>query len=374
MSRSARKRGAVLASTLLVSLVLVACSGDEEPTAPTEVPTTGDLTTWASHEELVAAAEAEGGTLKVYTSTQPESIEVMLASFQEKYPEIDIEITEQSGSDTPRILLEVQGEATDYDVLYLSQEAYGSYLPYLEQVDLLTMAEDGTIEMPVDMINPAAPYTMAAGSGMAGFSYNPELLDPKLVPESWEDFLDPGLKGQQFLVDVEPVNLATLVPAWGEDKVYEFAEKIGEQEPIWARGETNAITLMGAGEYQLHFASNYHSAYRASLEAPDTIKVELLEPIPVRLTQTQGIRAGSDNIAGSVLFLEHMASPEIQDVLDEMEPQQSSIYAEGSDLAALIEGKEVSLWTWEYFPVMPAYLEEILETWGFPSAEVVEED
>ena len=152
--------------------------------------------------------------------------------------------------------MEVQGDATDYDVLYLSQEVYGSYLPYLEQVDMLSMAKSGVLDIPEEMINPKVPYTMAAGSGMAGFSYNPELLDTSLVPESWEDFLDPALKGKKFLVDIEPVNLATLIPAWGEDKVYEFAEKIGEQEPVWARGETNAITLMGAGEYQLHFASN----------------------------------------------------------------------------------------------------------------------
>nr|MBA2601615.1 extracellular solute-binding protein [Actinomycetota bacterium] len=361
------RRGAVLAAFMVVSLTLAACGGDEKTP---EVPVNSDsMITYESHEALVKAAEDEGGTLKIYTSTQPESIEVILASFQDKYPNVDVEITEQSGSDTPRILLEVQGEATDYDVLYLSQEVYGSYLPYLEQVDMLSMVKSGVLDMPEEMINPKVPYTMAAGSGMAGFSYNPKLLDPSLVPESWEDFLDPALKGKKFLVDIEPVNLATMIPAWGEDKVYEFAEKIGEQEPVWARGETNAITLMGAGEYELHFASNYHSAYRASLESPETIEVALLEPIPVRLTQVQGIRKGADNVAGATLFLEHMASQEMQDVLDEMEPQQSSIYAEGSDLAKLIEGKELSLWTWDYFPVMPAYLEEILETWGFPSAE-----
>lgn len=368
------RRWAAVAAFLLVSLLLAACSGDEPQETPEIPETTGPLVTFESHEALVEAAEAEGGTLKVYTSTQPESIEVIVQTFKEKYPNIDIEVTEQSGSDTPRILLEVQGDATDYDVLYLSQEVYGSYLPYLEQVDMLSMAEAGTLDMPVEMINPAVPYTMAAGSGMAGFSYNPELLDPALIPETWEDFLDPALKGKGFLVDIEPVNLVTLIPAWGEDRVYEFAEGIGKQDPVWARGETNAITLMGAGEYQLHFASNYHSAFRAAAESPDTLEVGLLEPIPVRLTQVQGIRKDTDNVAGGVLFLEHMASPEIQDVLDEMEPQQSSIYAEGSDLAGIIEGKEISLWTWEYFPTMPLYLSEILETWGFPTAEVVEED
>ena len=359
-----------LIAMLLMTVVLVACGGDDGDSEQTD----GEASTWDSHEALVDAAVSEGGTLKAFVSFEEETMALVQETFNEKYPDIELELTEQSGSDTPRILLEIQGDASDTDVVHISQEVYGAYLPLLEQVDLLALAEAGVIDVPADMINPEQPETMAAGSAMAGFSYNPSELDPSLVPETWEDFLDPGLKGKQFLVDIEPVNLATLIPAWGEDRVYEFAASIGDQDPIWARGESNAITLMGAGEYQLHFASNYHSAYRASLEAPDSISVGLLDPIPVRLGQVQGIRAGADNVAGSVLFLEHLASPEVQEALDELEPQQSSIYAEGSDLAAALEGKDISLWDWKYFPLMPVYLENILEEWGFPVAEVVEED
>lgn len=369
-----RQRGVSILAISLVAFLLAACGGDDPPT---DEPTTGGTSTdgpaFESHEALVDAAVEEGGELLVYTSTEEETTEVIIQEWQAKYPDIPLTMTEQSGSDTPRILLEVQGGATDYDILHLSQEVYGAYTPYLEEVDLLSLVEAGVLDIPEEMINPVVPGTLAAGSGMAGLSYNPEILDPSLVPETWEDFLDPGLKGQ-FLVDIEPVNLATLIPAWGEDEVYEFAKQIGEQDPIWARGESNAITLMGAGEYPLHFASNFHSAYRASLEAPDTIKVELLDPIPVRLSQVHGIRKGSDNVAAAMLFMEHMASAEVQTALDEIEPKQSSIFAEGSDLATAIEGKEISLWDWEYFPLMPTFLENILEEWGFPVAEVQEED
>lgn len=369
-SRKIRRWTTVPVALLVMCVVLVACSGDE---GGSDQPS-GEAPTWESHEALVDAAVAEGGTLKANVSFEEETIALVQETWEKKYPDIELELTEQSGSDTPRILLEIQGGASDADVVHISQEVYGAYLSLLEQVDLLKLSEGGVIEVPEKMINADEPETMAAGSAMAGFSYNPSELDPSLVPTTWEDFLEPGLKGKKFLVDIEPVNLATLIPVWGEDKVYEFAKSIGDQDPIWARGESNAITLMGAGEYQLHFASNYHSAYRASLEAPDTIKVGLLDPIPIRLGQVQGIRAGADNVAGGVLFLEHLASPDVQQALDELEPQQSSIYAEGSALATAIEGKDISLWDWKYFPLMPVFLENILEEWGFPVAEVVEED
>ena len=330
-------------------------------------------TTWASHEELEAAAADEPGPLKVYMSTQEETIAELQQGFSALYPDIEIEITEQSGDDEQRILLEVQADASDYDVLYLSQEVYQDYVPTLENIDLLAMAEAGTIEIHEEMINPEAPNSAAFGSGMAGVAYNPELLDPALVPKKWEDYLNPELKGK-FAADVEPVNLATLVPAWGEEKVREFAAQIKEQDPIWARGETNALTAMGAGEFPLHFMSNYHSSYRVTLEAPDTVKVDLIEPIPVRLTQAQGIRKGADDPASAVLFLEYLASAEAQEFFDELEPRQSSIYAEGSEVAKLTEGKELSVWAWNEFPTMQGNLDIILEAWGFPTATLVEED
>ncbi|MDQ3529086.1 MAG: extracellular solute-binding protein [Actinomycetota bacterium] len=355
---------------IISTLLLVACGGDAGESRDAGE---GDSSApaYESREDLEAAAEEESGEFKVYMSTQEEAIAEIADGFAAKYPNLNVEITEQSGSDAQRILLEVQGGASDYDILYLSQEVYKDFLPHLEQIDLMAMAEAGIIDIPIEMINPDEPYSAAFGSGMASASYNPKLLDEALVPKAWEDYLKPELKGK-FAVDIEPVNLATLVPAWGEDKVKEFAADIYEQDPIWARGETYALTTMAAGEFPLHFMSNYHSSYRAIQEAPDDLANVLIEPIPVRLTQAQGIQAGTENPASSVLFLEYLATPEVQEVFDELEPRQSSLYAEGSEVAKLTEGKELSLWGWEEFPKMQGYLDMILEAWGFPTAKLVD--
>jgi iron(III) transport system substrate-binding protein len=364
-----RKHALVVATVILV--VLAGCSrGGDEPAAGSGTGANG-FTTYASHDEIVAAAKQEG-SLKVLTSMQEETNAAIKKGFEAKYPFISLDIQEQTGSDDQRILLEVQSGSSDVDVLHTSGESYPDYLPYLEHVDLRAMASNGTLSMPKEMIDPGHPEAMAAGSGLGGFAYNKKLLSPADLPKTWDDFLSPKFKGKQFLTDIEPTNLATLAAAWGEDKLKTFAASIGAQQPIWARGDTVSLTAMAAGEYKLSFASNYHSAFRAQKKAPDTVGIGLLDPVPVRLTQLQAIRKGADHPAAGVLFLEYLASADVQNALDDLEPMQSSIYAPGSALNALTKGRQVAVLGWDNFQKLQPWEQLILKEWGFPTAQVQE--
>ncbi|MDQ1628208.1 MAG: iron(III) transport system substrate-binding protein [Actinomycetota bacterium] len=328
------------------------------------------MTSASSHADLVAAAKKEG-RLNVSTSFTEDSIPLMKQGFEKKYPFIKLTINEQTGDDDKRILLELQGGQSEIDVLHLSAESYTDYLPYIEKLNLLKLVENGSLEIAKDMINPAEPGTMAAGSGIGGFSYNPKLLSADKVPTSYDDFLKPQFKNRKFLIDIEPANLASLGAAWGEDKLLSYAKALKSQKPIWVRGDTNSLTQLAAGEFDLHAFSNYHSAYRVSLKSPN-IKIGLLEPIPVRLTQIEAIRKGSAHPASAALFMEYTASAEAQHILDEDEPQQSSIYAPGSNLNKLTSGKEVSVMSWDKFADQATWEAAIVKVWGFPSAEVKE--
>jgi iron(III) transport system substrate-binding protein len=351
-------------------LVVAACGGGSSDTDDT-----GDKAqsgTYADHAALVAAAEKEG-SLKVLTSMTEDAIPGVKKAWEAKYPNIELEINEQTGDDDKRILLEIQAGQSDVDNLHLSAESYKDYLPHLEKIDLLKLVKDGVLDIPEEMINPAEPNTMAAGSGIGAFSYNPKLLSEADAPKTYDDLLLPQFKNRKFLIDIEPANLASLGAAWGEEKLREYAKAIAAQKPIWARGDTVSLTAMAAGEYKLHSFSNYHSAFRVSLKSPDNIKIVLLEPIPVRLTQIESIRKDAKHPAAALLFLEHTASQEVQDILDEFEPRQSSVFAEGSELNNLTAGKELSVMSWDEFPKLEPWESMIVKEWGFPSAQVKED-
>jgi len=50
-----------------------------------------------------------------------------------------------------------------------------------------------------------------------------------------------------------------LIPALGQERVLDYARKVKEQEPVWARGQTRGIGSIVTGEYNLFHLVNYHS-------------------------------------------------------------------------------------------------------------------
>jgi len=327
-----------------------------------------------SRDEIVAKARKEG-QVRVLYGVNPATARGIAEAFAKKYPFINIRrIEESEGPDAAvRIIMELQAgtAAKAWDIVYLSGNHYTKYLAYIAKYDLLGMAEKGVLQIPPQMIDPDHRNVVAAGSALDAIAYNPKLLPAALVPKNWEDLLRPELKGRKFIMDVAPAAVAALAPAWGLKKVLEFARKIREQEPIWGRGHSRMLTSIVAGEYALHGGTNYHSAVRTKKKAPaGTLDVVLAEPVPVRLHETQAILSTAINPHAALLWLEHMASPEAQKYLDEVEPLKSSIFVSGSALKKAVEEKKVSVAAWRSFYEREGIEKQIVEAYGFPSARL----
>lgn len=327
----------------------------------------------ASHDEIVARAKKEG-QIRILSGLELRTLKGIVDSFAKKYPFIQIKRLEsQEGLDTAlRFILQLKAgsAAKDWDAIYLTGNYYSDYNPYLAKYDLITMAEKRGLQIPAQMIDPDNRNIVAAGSALDAVAYNPKLLRPELVPKVWEDLLKPELKGKKFVMDVAPAAIFALVSAWGLEKVLDFARKIGEQKPIWARGHTRILTSIAAGEYAMHGATNYHSAMRLKQKNPANLDVALVEPVPTRLHEAQGILGTATNPYAALLWLEHMASPDAQKYLDEVEPLKSSIYAPGSYLKKAVQGKKVSVAAWKWFYQREDIEKQIAKAYGFPAAEV----
>ena len=324
----------------------------------------------ASHDEIVANAKKEG-SLRALVGAAPDSIKAMKEGFSRKYPFIKSYFEEIIGTDAAqRFLLELKGGmASNWDIAHLSEDFYGEYLPYLEKVDLLGMAEQGVLQVPPKMIDPKSRNIVAASAGVAVVAYNKRLLPFNQVPKAWGDLLKPEFKGKKFFVDIRPYNIASLVPALGEKWVLEYARKLAAQEPIWVRGNTRALTALAAGEYALHSATNYQAVMRLKKKGAPDLEVALVEPIPVRIFLTEGVVKGTRHPYAALLFLEYLGGPEAQKILDDVEPFESSIYFPGSKLEQLIRGKRTSVIDWEHHQKIGSYMKQISEAFGFPKAE-----
>jgi ABC-type Fe3+ transport system substrate-binding protein len=322
-------------------------------------------------DEIIAKAKNEG-SLRLISSMERETAKAATASFMKKYPFIKFHIGERTGTDSAqRLLLEIKsGRPTEWDLVQLTPEFGNEYNPYLVKFDIVRMAEQGILQIPLPMVDPIRRNVVGFSSRFPVISYSKNLIPPSQIPKSWEDLLKPEFRGKKFAVDIRPQELAVLVPAWGLEKTLEFARQIAQQQPVWVRGGSRAMTSIIAGEIPMMLGPNVHTVKRSQSKDPAGIlQYVIVEPVPLRLTEQQAVLATSQNTHAALLWLEWLASPEGQKLLDQFEPFASAVYVKGSAVEQELRGKKLSSLSWEHEQIAPQWEAKVIEALGFPRVE-----
>jgi ABC-type Fe3+ transport system substrate-binding protein len=211
---------------------------------------------------------------------------------------------------------------------------------------------------------------LASFSYFQATAYNSKLIAANLVPKTLNDLLRPELKGRKFAVDIRPKDVAGLVPAWGMEKTLDFARKIASQEPIWVRGGSRIMMSVISGDIPMMMGNNYGSVREAQRKDPaGVLQYAILEPVPVRFGNAQAILLGARHPYAGLLWLEWLASPEAQKIIDDTEPYSSSVYVRGGVVEQELRGKSLSVVDWEHYPRMEDWQTKIVAAYGFPKAE-----
>ena len=325
-----------------------------------------------SHDEIVAKAKKET-KLRVLSTMEGAVIKVMRDSFKKKYPFIDLQVQELgSVEENQRFLLELKaGTAKGWDVNRAYTDFYDQYFPYQKKFDILEMAEQKVLNIPPKLIDPEQRNLVTVGSNITVVAYNKKLIPAEQVPERWEDFLKPEFKGKKFVLDIRPIPLGMLVPAWGLENAVDYAKKLNAQQPVWGRGHTRVMASLVAGEYALFLGPNFGAVKRSQMkDRTGVIGYKIPEPIPLRLHEANGVLANASNPYAGLLWLEFQASPEGQKILDDHWPVGASVFAPGSAQEVLTRGKKLSIIDWNHYTRLDDYLQKIVEAMGFPTASV----
>jgi ABC-type Fe3+ transport system substrate-binding protein len=360
--------------SLFVAFLLAASSALAAPAGPgllkakKEAEAKG-YTFFTSHDEIVNLAKKEE---KLYgiISLDPDTFGPLTKAFKSKYPFIDLKLEEVTGTEaTQRFLLEIQSGTSPVDISYISEDFYKGFIPQGKKFDILGMAEQGVLAVPPKMVDPLSRKAISAATIFAAVAYNKCVLEPGKVPERWEDFLKPELKGKKFVVDIRPFHYQSFAAGAGEEWMLDYAKKIAAQDPVWFRGATRILPAIAAGEYQLHSGINYHSTMRA-MEKDKTgcLALKIIEPVPVRLSEAQMIVDTAKHPHAGLLWLEFLTGPEAQAIIDKYEPLKSSIYAPGSAVEKVIRGKKIWLKDWKDYDKGPDWMGMAVKAFGFPKA------
>ena len=210
-------------------------------------------------------------------------------------------------------------------------------------------------------------------AGIHVVAYNKKSLPESRVPNSWDDFLKPDLKGKKFFVDIRPQGFAALAARMGEEWMINYARKIKEQEPIWTRG-TQALVRMASGEEDLYHLAYYHSCmYRAKEKqqkvGDNSLACKVIEPIPIRIGDRTAVSLFAANPYAALLWVEFQASPVAQKIIDAHEPLKSSLYVPGSEINRLVKGRQVAVNDWHTFHNTERWMELSVKALGFPQAD-----
>jgi len=324
-----------------------------------------------SRDAIVANAKKEGN-VKVLSGLDPSSYSAIMASFRKKYPFLKIEMVEITGPDSAhRFIMELKsGSKNDFDVAHASTEFYPEYLPFAKKFDLLGMAENGVLRIPPKMVDPKHRALAALGSALSVVAYNKNLIPPDTVPNRWEDFLKPEFKGRKFLVDMRPHAFAAY-PACpqeglGLEWMLKYARGLREQNPIWSRGHSRALNSILAGEYPIHSGTHYQSVMRAMAKDPTgALQLKMVEPVPVRLTALELVLASAQHPYAAILFMEHEASPEGQDIIDKQD-FVGSIFYPASNMSKTLQGKNLCVNGFADFHNSSKWMAMAVEAFGFP--------
>jgi len=328
-----------------------------------------------SHDEIVAKAKKEG-RVKALTGLDPGTFPHMIDSFKKKYPFIDVELVEITGPDAAqRFVMELKaGTAQEWDTANVSTEFYGKYAAFAKKFDILGMAEHKVLGITPTMIDPKDRTTVSLTSGVSVPVYNKKLISEDKVPDKWEDFLKPEFKGRKFMVDIRPHIFAAFSGCPEQGLGVEWAMKLArglrDQEPVWFRGNSRAIRAIHSGEYPLHFATHYQSIVRAMRKDPTgTLQFKVIEPVPLRLGNTEMVLNSAAHPYASLLLLEHFASPEGQEIIDRHYPRIASVFSPGSHLSKFLKGKKLCVNGFADFHKSAKWMAQAVEAFGFPKAE-----
>ena len=325
-----------------------------------------------SHDEIVGMAKKEG-KLRVDNRLNPPNYKPLISGFKEKYPFVtDISVEELQGQEAfRRYLLEIKAGQAKGDVVLVSLSVGGEYMPHMKKYDILGMANHSVLKIDPRMIHPVRRNVMGVLSTVTLVPYNKKLISEDKVPAKWEEFLKPEFKGKKFVVNISPTDVVPLVSAWGLEKTLDFSRKIAAQQPVWGSGSTSTTAVILSGEYPLLLSSTHNIVKRLMMKDPTgNFGYKIVEPVPTKIVDdATGVLDTADHPHVALLWLEFLASPEAQEIIDKYDPLSASVLSPNSAAAQLVRGKNLSALDWTHVDRFIEYRDKIIEAYGFPKAD-----
>jgi len=259
---------------------------------------------------LEEGARREGELVLYTTGTQTRPL---MDRFAQKYPFIKLKLYRAGGSEVAqKVTIEYQAGFFAVDAFELGSDsllvprAHGVLQPFASP-EMAAYAPES-----ID----AARNWVSVRESYAGISYNTKLVSPDQAPKTWEDLLDPRLKGRMAMPGTATTAaewIGILLTGYGEDFVRKLARQDIRIYQISARALQNLVT---SGEVAISArSSSAHVAEDLTRNAP----VAWVAPGPVAVTSTVvALAARPPHPHAAMLMIDFLLSEEGQEMYKEI--------------------------------------------------------
>ena len=268
------KKQLLVTAALVAAMTWVSACGNGSNNGGAETTGSGTGT-----EVQQGNSGGKGSELLVYTALEDDQIKEYLKTWEEKHPDIKVNIVRDStGIITARLLAEKANPQADL--------VWGTAATSLLVLDQNNMLEPYSPQG-LDRIQPAfkddrePAHWVGIDAWETAFAVNKVEMEKKHlpIPQSYEDLLKPEYKG--LITMPNPASSGTgfltvsgLIQLMGADKAWAYMDKLNENVATYVHSGSKPAKLAGTGEYPIGISFGY----RAITEQKKGSPVEVVFP------------------------------------------------------------------------------------------------
>lgn len=223
------------AAAVAVVSLLAACGGKDDSSSGKDSGASAEALnyTGADRDTYLADCAKKEGSLTWYTSLAGDVIDDMISKFNETYPDVRVDTYRGDESDiTSRVVEETKADRLQGDIMELSSDAYRELAATGVMATFSTPISSKYSDRFTLKDDKGAILGIGDRASYVSFAYNKDKVPAKDVPKTWDDLLNPALKGKIALTDsTTGVRLlGNILTNMGDDKGHAFIEKLADQD------------------------------------------------------------------------------------------------------------------------------------------------
>lgn len=292
---------------------------------------------------------AEGsGKLVIYSPNSDTEIDNILAAFQKKYPDIEVELQSMGTGDCVA-RIEAEANNPQADVMWGGMN-YGVYKQNPDLWEEYVSKNDENVDE--NYRNDTGYFTNYILSGSGAFIKNDKLLKELGVDvNSYEDLLQPELKGKIAMGDptasssawAELTNMLLVKGGYDTDEAWDYVQKfIDNLDGKIISSSSQVYKGVIDGEYAVgvSYEDPVVQAIIDNKENPD-VEISMVYPEEgaVWLPAASAIIKGASNMDNAKLFLDFLQSDECQEIISKLtvRPANTKMKQENEEMKPMEE-------------------------------------